>query len=1043
MTWPGIAAVALVVSSTIDAGAQTVYGTLLGRVADTSGAALPGVRLTLRNSDTGFTREMQTDESGYYRAPGLLSGLYSIKGERSGFHTIVREPIRVAALEEVTLDLVLEIAGIQERVVVLGEAPLVQKSNAAVSTTVDGASALALPGREALIRPTTLSPGVALNRFGTVGEDPTGLGSPIVVNGSSTRSTNFNIDGVNNTDALVGTPMSNVFHLALADVAVVTHNFPAEFGRTAGAYVNITTRSGSNELHGAVDWTWSGNQLNALNTFQRRAARELTAQGVSSDQARERARNPVNAHSGGFALGGPLKRERTFFFVSADYARSRSPVTSTVRPALTEASLEILRDHAAQLAPGVVGFIERNFPVANQPLSFGSVRVPGLSGPLVFENYNQALADDVESRTDLRRALLRLDHSLGPRDNLFLRYMIDRQAQPRLHGSGVGSPNLRGQTVDYTQRRQTVVLSHTHTFSSDVVNEARLSYAKIQTAHKPHPDLLANGLFSVLGTSAFTLGANFQPRSRDDDAFHWVDNVSVVRGRHTLKIGFDVRRALVRSLAPDIGEGRVVYPSVAAFLFDQNAVYDRVAGDQYIEPSTWELGAFVQDDLKLDQHVTLNLGVRYEYDNAPYGFFSNAKPDIDNVMPRLGLTWAPRDAWVLRGGYGLHYDSLVQNGQVFLSKNYPNTVTVQQIASGRGWFDIRNRPANVTLGDFGGDPNLLPRMELFTGQRVELGRFHHLSLNVQRQLGRDWAASVGYVGNLGRGLLRYNETNPGFLPPLGDANRRDPTRGSVVVGMASGRSNYHAVQAFLRKRMRSRFAIGLHYTYSSHRNTTDDQSPFVIWYSGGLPSDVRNPEADYGPSFWSVPHRAVLDLRIKGPALDGRSAVVHHLFGGWMLSGIASAESGRPLVITNGNNALGVLPFALTPSRPIQRPSVNPRGEYPRFTLRDGNGCGTPTDPTAYFIINGANCGIAGDLGRNSLRLKSSSRVDLSLSKRISFGKRSLDVRADVYRALNTPEYPIPFIEVMTNTTNAATFLNYDFLLGFTREIEFTLRYSF
>jgi hypothetical protein len=823
----------------------------------------------------------------------------------------------------------------------------------------------------------------------------------------------------------------------------VTHNFPAEFGRTAGAHVSVTTRSGSNELHGALDWTWMGNQWNALTTFERRTARSLAAQGLSSDEARQRARNLLRAHAGGFALGGPLKRDKTFFFVSADYARSRTPIAVTTRPALTQDSLDMLRRHRTQLAPGVVAFIERNFPLANEDVSFGRISVPGLPEPLVFENFNHARGGDVESSADLRRALLRLDHSFGARDTLFVRYMIDDQVQPRLSGSGVGLPNLAGQTVDYTQRRHTVVLSHTHILSSHLVNEARLSYARIQTAQKPHPALLANGVFSVLGTSAFALGANFQPRFRDDDSFHLVDNLSLGLGRHTLKVGFDVRRALVRSLAPDIGEGRVVYPSVAAFLYDQNAIYDRVAGEQYIEPSTWEAGVFVQDDVKLDPRITLNLGARYEYNNAPYGFFSRAKPDVDNVMPRIGITWTPRMPWVLRAGYGLHYDSLVQNGQVFFSKNYPNTVTVQQIATGRGWFDIRNRPAHVTLDDFRGDSNLLPRIELFPDRRVELARYHHLSLNVQRQLGPDFVASAGYLGNLGRGLLRYEETNPGFLPPLGDGRRRDPSRGSIVVGTSSGRSNYHSLQTSLRKRMGQRLGFGLHYTYSSHWNTSDDQSPFVIWYSGGLPSDPRDPEADYGPSFWSVPHRAVLDFTVSGPALQGRSRLGRHLLGGWMLSGIATAESGRPILIANGNNALGVLPFALTPSRPIQRPSVNPSGEYPRFTLRDGNGCGNPIEPAAYFVINGTNCGIAGDLGRNALRMKSSTRLDLSLSKRIAAKGGTLEVRMDVFRALNTPEYAVPFIEVMTNTTNADAFLNYDFLLGLTRQIEFTVRYSF
>ncbi|HEX8336453.1 MAG TPA: carboxypeptidase regulatory-like domain-containing protein, partial [Pyrinomonadaceae bacterium] len=366
---------ALVSVCAAPAFAQTINGNVVGVVTDEQGAAVPGVAVTVMNVDTNATRTGVTNDEGLYRVAGLPGGTYTVKVEKTGF-SAASASVGVTVGTDSKADFTLKTGGVTEQVTVIATGTLLDTTQSQVSKSVDQVRIMELPGRNSLNGLALLNPGVLPNQNGRPG-------SGFAVNGNRTRSNNFTIDGANNNDQSLSIPRQGLPPEAIGEFQIITNTPSAEFGRNAGSYVNQITKSGTNEFHGVGHYSWFGNGLDSLTTTQQfnfNSQRNNPANdGLTDKQILRRVRSVTNNSTYGFVVGGPVVRDHTFFFFSADWNDFRQTVGAATRPAITQAGLDQLRANASRFAPGVVDYIARTYPIANDPTPQGSITVRDVS----------------------------------------------------------------------------------------------------------------------------------------------------------------------------------------------------------------------------------------------------------------------------------------------------------------------------------------------------------------------------------------------------------------------------------------------------------------------------------------------------------------------------------------------------------------------------------------------------------------------------------------------------------------------------------------
>lgn len=483
--------------------------------------------------------------------------------------------------------------------------------------------------------------------------------------------------------------------------------------------------------------------------------------------------------------------------------------------------------------------------------------------------------------------------------------------------------------------------------------------------------------------------------------------------------------------APNL-RGTVSFPGLGDFLQDRNASFSQFAGNGQTQAITYENSFFAQDDWRVRPDLTLNLGLRYEYVTAPFGFFSDARPDINNFGPRVGFAYNPTGfldgRFVLRGGFAISYDQVFQNILLNNSRNFPRGVNVA-FTNITGQRPFQNLPAPPTPESFTGNPLLLPVRLFSPGERIRQPMSYQGTFGIQFQLGNDYVFKADYITTTGRNLVREVESNFGFTAAsgLGNGQRLDPTRGSILISQGQAESSYHAGQFTLAKRFSN---IGLfgrnfggmtfnaNYTYSAFISESDD-------ILGGqanrtLPADPRNPSLDRARSAFDQPHRFVMSGVFISPDVFTGNAFLSRVFSGYELAPIITLADGTPFSVLNANNALGILPGQISTVEGSQRVSVNPAGQFPLVS--------TPTapNPNAFFIVNAANSGIVGNLGANTQRTGGTINTDLSAVKNIrTFGENQrLQLRVEIFNLFNRRNFTVIPSNTIGNTFNPLTFLN-------------------
>jgi TonB dependent receptor-like, beta-barrel len=498
-----------------------------------------------------------------------------------------------------------------------------------------------------------------------------------------------------------------------------------------------------------------------------------------------------------FALGGPIKKDHTFFFNSLDFDDFRQTVSSVTRDAITQDGVNALRAISSQFVPGTLDFLLKTFPVANVPTKRGQITfknpADGTTDIIVPVNvFNRALNSGIPYRNDFWRYLAKVDTKINSKDQLSFRYIIDELNDP-----GAPAP-LAGQEVGQISRNQSFTINDVYAITSNLINESRITYSRRNI------QFLENlpRQFTIRDASSLSFPAgniNF-PQFRIDNAYELTDNLSLIRGRQTWKFGVNALRYELNSFfAPEL-RGTVSYANLLDFLFDRNARVSQFAGNGLVPARTYETGAFAQDDWRVNQDLTLNLGMRYEYVTTPFGFFSNAESDLNNFGPAVGVAWNPKGfrggRFVLRGGYRVSYDQVFQNVLLKVSRNFPRAVqVVNDRLTGTQPYNVL--PPAPQPQDFKGDPNMLPLRLYSPNKRINQPLSQQFTVGVQYQLANDYVVKIDYIATKGSDLIREVEANVGFTQPIGNGSRQDPTKGSILIGDGIANSIYHAGQVTL------------------------------------------------------------------------------------------------------------------------------------------------------------------------------------------------------------------------------------------------------
>lgn len=1035
-----------------NAMAQATRGGIQGTVKDTSGAVIVGARVLATNVNTGVHQETTTNADGLYYFPSVLPGTYDVQVSLPGFTTAVLKGIGVTVGQTVVGNVDLQPGSVSTTVTVSGAPPLVESTNATLSNIVIGTKIQDLPlnGRD-FTRLAELQPGVVFNASGSRSAFG-GKEANFLVNGQIDQSTLFLLDGSDISDQTFGySPKDASGQLlgldAIQEFRLLSSNYSAEFGRNPGGVVEAVSRSGSNEFHGSVYEFLRNSSLDAKNFFD-----------LPNKEIPQFKRNQF-----GGRFGGPLRKDSTFFFVNYEGLRERLGVTSvsTVPNALARQGQLPDPNNPGQFItvpvnPAVVPFLDL-YPLPNGP--------DRGDGTATFTtSASQATTSDL--------GVARVDTRLGPKDSLFGRLMIDRSDAVQPFGS-VPVPGFPS-SVDHNFLF--IILQETKAISNNLINVSSFGFNRTDqkvTLPPPPPNvpsiaLISGrplGLVQVAGLSSLGNQTIF-PIGGVQNLFQAQDQLSWSHGRHQIKTGFEVRRYQVNDFFDLTVNGQFTFNGLAQFLRGSPTNFLGVqAGSSSDRGWRWvSYGAFIQDDFQIRHNLTINLGLRYEYNTVPTDVrdrISNLRFPSDPAVtvggllfnnintlfdPRFGFAWMPIPRTVVRGGFGIFRDQIIVN--VFGNTRLSPPFLV-------GAFAANPSFPNAAAGNL--RAIILSVQNLFFG--VQQPTVEQWNLQVQHQLTSTTVVKAAYVGNRGLHLVRSLEANTAIPTTLADGTkffppgvkRRNPNFGPIRERKTDGLSWYNALQLEADQRLYQGLILQGSYTFS--RTTNTNGSSFTNFPNN--PGNAQDPESlsdDKALAPFHQKHHLVINSLYQIPVGRGRrylgnaNGLVEHLLGGWRVGGIFTYASGEPFTVTVGFNRSNSLQ---TGTVNADRPNVNPNFTGPVIL-------GDPKqffDPNAFVL---QPVGFFGNVGRNTLIGPDFRQLDMTLAKVFRVTESSnLEFRADFFNLPNHPNFATP-----SNTT-AFQVGGGDTVFGDTsgkpvgnagqifstvttsRQIQFSLRFSF
>lgn len=914
--WAVLAVLSLVLSCAV-AIAQTSLGTIAGTVRDPSGAVVAGATVTATNEATQVSRSLVTNGQGEYRADAVEPGPYTIKVTASGFATKEIDHLAVQPSIITSQDVDLQVGRLTSEV-------QVQAANAAALDTDTGQLASTIGSSELATMPiislnpvelVETVPGVQLLNNGGLSN-----GINVSVNGTRPRANNYLIDGQDDNDnAISGQALQAEIPDMYSSITILTNSYSAEFGRAGGAVVNLVTKSGTNTPHGSAWDLYSGSGLNAVNGQSRGVAGETKAR--------------YDEHQYGFTVGAPFLRDRLWGFGGAQWSRFYGKATPNIIHLPTPASYALLQgmnSANANLLLKYIGSLSQYIPASGSSLSQTVTNEPGCTScTIVFAPYKRP--NMAQQNTDTQWTA-KVDYQATTKDHLSGRFLHDYNSlspdwfnfASQLPGfdSYQGGPAEQGGG------------QYTHIFSPTMINEFRASITRINFAFAPLPATVTNALYTspvitISNTGLPQLGpqSTVLPQGRGHDSYQFQDTVSKTFGRHTLRVGADASRVLVRDFVPFNNFGSLSFTKSTGYSALNNfidnylgtgGIAEKNFGSNRLDSHQWQMAFFGQDDIKVTPDFTANLGLRWEFQTDP----ENAMPypainpatvltdpitthykvaeDRNNFGPRIGFAYNPHNGGFLGDGktvyhaaFGIFYDILFTNIPDNSLASAPNTqLPLVQVTTGRG---AANASSII--------PSMQPSATISPRSTVELTvnnlvnpQTYEWNFGVERELPAQIKLTVNYVGDRGEKLFANQQYNY-FNPATG--RRLNPNRGAIIARGNFADSDYNGVQVGVLHNFTHGLFIQGSYDYSK---AMDDGSEVFSFsgqdtsYSSNLAPGMR--KRDWGPSLYDHRHYAALSYVWQVPnirSLDngGLNEVLDVLTRHWQFSGESFWQSGE------------------------------------------------------------------------------------------------------------------------------------------------------
>jgi hypothetical protein len=1026
-------------------------GTITGTVTDTSGGVVPKTRVTVTNIATNAAREAVTNDDGDFTVALLPPGHYRVALEKEGFRRTVLPDVGLDVEQTARVDFTLQIGILTEEVKVSDTPPIIQTDTSTLGQVIDGRLVHELPLNERnFLSFALLAPG---SQLPVEGSQNSTQGGAVSVNGAREQSNNFLLEGVDNNDPYINQYVALPSIDAIQEFKVQSSDYAAEFGRSGGAQVNVILKSGSNQFHGGLFEFLRNRNLDAKNFFDQPNCAPASVPGTCGPIP-ELDRNQFGA-----TFGGPIRKDKTFFFVSYESLRLRQ---ATTREATVPSQTQLSEIQGVLSGVGIplnsAGQAILNlYPAANVGADLASSNT-FVSAPVIRNTENLGL--------------VKVDHHAGPNETLSAHWAIFDEDRFNPFDPVNAFTNLPGYGSYTLNDGQNGGLSWTHVFTSAEINEFRLGYNRMEagalqqsyghneSAELGFPDVLTNPVdlgypeVNILGFDGIGEPLNY-PQDRHDTTVDLSDNLSWIKGRNQFKFGADIRDIQIDNYLDFVARGDFFFEAgtedgmagtpleaLAQLAVGIPDYAVAVSGNTFNTVRSVGMNYYIQDDIHVVPRLLLNVGLRYEYnspgvedhnrysvpdlsansatctpvpncqfiqagtDGVPRATYNPTKTDF---APRIGVAWRPMktERWVVRAAYGIFYDVGIFNINVFPRFNppfydlsyYPNsgTDTIQNILS---------QPANAIV-----EPNMIAR-------NFRDAYMQQWNADLQYEIKPYWMVDLAYVGSKGTHLANprdLNQVQPDGLTPY-------PQFSDILYVDSSADSSYNSLQFRSERRVADGLTFLAAFTFS--KSIDDVSAVFAGSVGSGLPQNSNDIQADRGPSDFNAKYRLVLSSVYDLPF--GRKWITspgwrRGLLGNWQAAGILTSQTGSPFTVDLPASQSGSAIAAFgNPTRPdvISNPYVagpvmaNPNPACHTTISQGGMAADVVDQPGSWFNTCAfvQPTGEFGDLGRNTMTGPGLENLDFSMYKNIILRKEShrLQLRGEVFNLFNHPNFDIP-----------------------------------
>jgi hypothetical protein len=1014
---------------------QDTTATIAGQVQDATGAGIAGAKITAKNVQTGLERSITTGDGANYTISLLPIGTYEVTAEKTGFKKMVETGITLQVDQHARVDFKLQVGAASDSVQVSAEVSLTQTDSSSLGSVIDNTKVVELPlnGRQ-FYSLALLVPGVSPPAQGSILSFRGGFN----VAGASELNNNFTLNGLDNNNQLLSAPAFRPSVDAIQEFKILTGVFPAEYGRNSGSQVIVTTKSGTNGFHGSAFEFLRNQVVDAENFFTPSNA----------------AKPSFKQNQFGGTLGGPILRNKTFFFASYEGTRSTQQITAltnvptqamiggdfsstgkTVNDPTTGKPFPNNAIPASRFNPAGQ-YLAKLYPVP-------TVGTPNGTQPTNNYTFNEPQVDA------LNLGSIRVDHQFSEKDTVSVTYNDFEDNQLTQNNTVCGSRVIPGFDCTVLLLARVGGFTETHIFAPTLINQFRFAYSEFQNPRMTNDqNLNFLQLFNITGTrfdgptrsgvpSVSVTGfagigepTNF-PQRRTDNTFQFADDVTFTHGNHAFKFGTDLHRFQSNGTVVGNGRGSYTFSANASAPTTGYAFADLLLGiptstaRSPLSPQFYDRTGiyawYAQDDWKISSHLTLNLGLRYEF-NIPtyekYNTLSNFNPSTGNLdiagqggvrpnlwnpnysdfEPRFGFAYTPfnNSKTVIRGGIGIFYNAPALNA-VNSGPQQSNApfVSAQTFTSSLALPITLLNPypaANAGAGSL--------TLSAFDRHQPD-ARIQQWSFNVQREITRSMVLEVNYQGSAGTHLPLYYNINQ---PPPGpgtvaakQALRPYPNYGNINFLDPVGNSNFSGLLTKLQQRYSNGLSFLMSYTYGKSIDNTPG-TPYNVVPSRSSAENPKNLRLERGLSGFDIRSHFVFSPVYELPFGPGRKYVSGNKYagwivGGWEVSGIFSTQTGRPFTVllsVDNANVLGT----------VDRPNIiGPANNGPK----------TVQQWIAVADFQTAPAGTFGNAGRNNLIGPGLTNLDVALSRVFKVNERiAIQFRVESFNLANHPNFDQP-----------------------------------